>query len=81
MSNPKLFLSEIKDEYVRENFKKLDDYLKLNQLLAADFRHLEIVVPTAFSDFTFPHGLSFIPSRCFYNLRFIGNRNVELSKI
>jgi hypothetical protein len=57
----KLFLSEIADRFVRENFKKLDDYLATEPFRKGEFRFFEreLATDTAIgypATVTFTHG-------------------------
>lgn len=58
---PNFYLSGIEDEFVRENFRLLDDYLRDVDFLAGEFRHIEIVLESAVTNFKFAHNLGFVP--------------------
>lgn len=58
---PTLAVNEIKDPFVQENFKKLDEFFRANPLLNGDFKHFEIILDDAVADYNFKHNLNFVP--------------------
>lgn len=56
----KLFLSEIGDQYVRENFKKLSDWFQFSDLLSG-FKHAEIVFSGPTANYSYVHRLGYVP--------------------
>lgn len=56
-----LFLKEIDDVFVRENFKKILSLLNTNPVLNGEFKFFEVDIPAASSPFKLRHGLSFVP--------------------
>lgn len=59
----KLFLNEIKDRYIRENFQKLSDLLANQPFLSekSKWTFFQYTFAAAVTNFTIPHGLKFIP--------------------
>lgn len=57
----RLLLNEMKDQYVQENFIRLQDFLKTTGLLSSDFGFFSITVPSALTNFRFAHNLGFRP--------------------
>lgn len=57
----KLFLEEIADKYIQENFRRLREYLTLEPLLRGRFYFFEIGVSGAVTDQKFAHNLGFPP--------------------
>jgi hypothetical protein len=55
-----LFLKELTDTYIRENFYRLLQYFAQQPLLNADFAFFEVEIPAA-QKFNLAHGLNFIP--------------------
>jgi hypothetical protein len=55
-----LLLREITDPYVRENFSRIRDYVRLQHQLEG-FKHYEITITGAQTHFKFPHNLGFQP--------------------
>lgn len=58
----KLFLTEIEDQYLKENFIRLNDYLNGQPLFNGIFRHFEIRIPSSVTNFKFVHNLGFKPN-------------------
>ncbi len=56
-----LLLGEVKDEYSRENFKRIQDSNLQNPLTRGQFRLLTITFTGAVTNAKFPHGLTFTP--------------------
>jgi hypothetical protein len=56
----KLDLSNIKDEYVRENFRLLQEYVDENAFLDG-FRHMDFLISGAVTNQKIRHGLGFVP--------------------
>lgn len=59
MPLPKFSYAEVLDTYVRDNFKRLFDFLRLETQLMG-FKHCEVVV-TAADTIIFSHNLGFLP--------------------
>lgn len=57
----KLFFSEIKDQYIRDNFRKIVEYLTGKAILQGEYRFYEIVIPSAVTNYKFAHNLGFVP--------------------
>lgn len=57
---PKFFLNEMKDNFIRENFKRLSDYFRTDPVPGAQFRFFSITA-TGSSAQTFNHNLGYIP--------------------
>ncbi len=60
MPIPTFLLSEIKDTYIQQNFKRLSDFFKKNKQFV-DFKHFEIVFTSAQTNYRLQHGLGFVP--------------------
>lgn len=56
-----LFLHEISDRYLRENFKRIIASFK-EPINAAQFKFFEIDIPTLVLNYRFAHHLNFIPT-------------------
>jgi hypothetical protein len=59
--NLRLFFQEIADNFVKENFKKLSDFLTMQDLLKCGFVYFEYDFDSAVTDLRFKHGLKFMP--------------------
>lgn len=57
----KLLITEIADKWVRENFKRLQDFLRDEPLLRGNFQFVEFTVSSA-ATHSVPHRLGFQPS-------------------
>lgn len=57
----RFFLEEITDQYIRENFRRIRDYLTLEPILRGRFYFFEIEIPAAIVDQKFSHNLGFPP--------------------
>lgn len=58
---PRFFLSEIEDEYIRENFKTIQEVLSRATLLKGEFKHFDLSLKNAVTNFRFPHSLGYMP--------------------
>ena len=56
-----LFLREIADRYVRKNFEALRNEMRVFSLYRAKFKHFEIVIPQAVTNYRFPHRFGYRP--------------------
>jgi hypothetical protein len=56
-----LYIREIEDYFLRENFRKTKDFLGLQPILNGDFRFFEIVITGNKTNFLFAHNMTFIP--------------------
>lgn len=56
----KLFTAEIDDYFLRENFRKTQEFVRLQPILNGDFRFIEMTI-TGNASFKFAHNLSFVP--------------------
>jgi hypothetical protein len=56
-----LFLSEIKDEYSQENFKRIREFFREQSILRGEWEHMEISIPSMVTNFKYPHKLGFLP--------------------
>jgi len=61
-SGPDIILKDIEDEYVRENFARLDAFLQKFPLFRANFKFFEIEIPRAVTNWRVNHGLGFVPT-------------------
>jgi len=61
MSIPPLFLDEVKDEYIRENFKFIADYIRDFPLEKGQFKFFKIEVSSPLTNFKWPHKLGYQP--------------------
>lgn len=61
-SGPDIILKDIEDEYTRENFKRLSDFIAEFPLFRGNFKFFEISIPRAVTNWKVTHGLSFIPT-------------------
>lgn len=57
----RLFLNEIKDTFIQENFTRLQDYVRSEEILRGEWRFFEITIPVAVTNFKFVHNLGFKP--------------------
>lgn len=57
----KLFLEELSDKYLIENFKRIRDTLLESKITNGDFRFFEIAIPGAVTEFKYRHSLTFLP--------------------
>lgn len=58
---PSLLRKEVQDQYVQENFVRIQDYFKASPLDRCEFKFFEILVPSAITDFPFLHRFNFTP--------------------
>lgn len=56
-----LFFREIADNYIRENFRKIQAAIEGDAILRSRFRHIEFTVTSNVTNQKYPHGLTFIP--------------------
>lgn len=59
--NIKFYLQELTDQYLIENFRRLNDFFMSVKMLNGRFEFLEITIPQAVTDFNFTHHLGFQP--------------------
>lgn len=57
----KFLVSEIKDYYVKQNFDRLNNYLRDNNLITSSFKHFEVPFTAAVVNFKFEHNLGYQP--------------------
>jgi hypothetical protein len=57
----KLYRNEVEDEYSRQNFQRLQDFLNSFPLAKGDFKFFEITVTSAVTNYKFKHNLGFVP--------------------
>ena len=57
----KLYQREVEDYFLRENFRKLSDFVTLQAILNGGFRVYEIVITGNVTAFKYAHNLSFVP--------------------
>ena len=58
----KFFLKELEDKFIRENFYRLDKFLREDALKKAEFSFFELVVLGTVVNKKFAHNLSFKPT-------------------
>lgn len=56
-----LLLTEIQDEYSRENFRRIQIEHAANPLTKSRFRVVEVILTGALTNFKALHGLNFVP--------------------
>jgi hypothetical protein len=56
-----LYIREIEDYFLRENFRKTKDFIGLQPILNGDFRFIEIQITGNKTNFKYAHNLSFTP--------------------
>lgn len=61
MSTPTFFLKEVGDPYIRDNFRRLDNFLRDFPFAKGEFKFFEIVITGAVTNFDFLHNLGFLP--------------------
>ncbi len=61
---PKFFDTEVVDKYIRDNFRRLRQFL-LEESPFLGFKFFEITVIAAVTDKDFAHGLGFVPTDAF----------------
>lgn len=57
----KLLLKEVEDEVTRENFQRIEEYLRDESMLKGQFQHMVIAATDATPTFKIRHGLNFQP--------------------
>lgn len=57
----RLLLNEMTDEYVKENFIRIQDFVRIYDLLNSKFQFFNIFVTQAVTNFKFAHNLDFVP--------------------
>lgn len=57
----KLFLNEVEDQYLLENFIRLEDFINAQTFFKGQFKHFDINIPAAVTNFKFKHNLGFQP--------------------
>jgi hypothetical protein len=60
MSIPKLFMNEVVDPFIRENFRRLTDWLRSEPIVNCGFKFYSIVIPSTSAQ-TYRHNLGFQP--------------------
>lgn len=58
---PNLALDNIQDPYIRETFRLIDKYFRDTDFFNGEFKHYEIVLSKAVTDYQFSHNLGFVP--------------------
>lgn len=56
-----LYIREIEDYFLRENFRKTKDFVSLQPILNGDFRFFEISITGNATNFLFAHNFTFTP--------------------
>jgi hypothetical protein len=56
-----LYIREIEDYFLRENFRKTKDFIGLQPILNGDFRFFEIVITGNKTNFKYAHNFTFTP--------------------
>jgi len=62
MTFPSLLRKEVQDQYILENFVRIQNYFKDSPLERLGFAFYRLSFIGAVTNFKFPHGLSFIPT-------------------
>lgn len=62
MTFPSLLRKEVEDEYVLENFDRIQGHFKSSPLERMGFDFYRISIAGAVTNMRFPHGLSYIPT-------------------
>ncbi len=57
----KLILERVVDKVARENFQKVEDYIRSNDILRPNFKFYEIIFTAAETNKRIPHRLGFLP--------------------
>jgi len=57
----KLYLNEITDRYIQENFVRLLEFARVQAVLNGEFKFIELSVPAAATNRRIRHGLGFRP--------------------
>lgn len=58
---PKLFVKEIDNQFLQENFKRIRDFFSADAPTRCAFEFLEFDVPGALVNFKYPHSLGYQP--------------------
>ena len=58
----RLLINELKDEFVKENFTRIQDFIRFYDLLNSRMQFFTITVTQAVTNFKFVHNLGFTPS-------------------
>lgn len=61
MRFPKLLIKEVEETFTQENFKRVEDYFRLNSVDRCGLEFLEIEIPGAVTSEVFPHFLGYTP--------------------
>lgn len=56
-----LYIREIEDYFLRENFRKTKEFIGLQPILNGDFRFFEITITGNKTNFKFAHNFTFTP--------------------
>lgn len=59
---PDTILKDIKDEYVRESFKRLQDFFEGFPFFKGNFKFFEFTFTSAVTNQNIAHGLKFVPT-------------------
>lgn len=59
---PDYIFKDIKDEYTRESFKRLQDFLADFPFFRGNFKFFELTFTSAVTDLKVAHGLKFVPT-------------------
>lgn len=57
----KLYVTQIEDQFVQENFKRIQQFTRDEPLVNGNFKFFKITVPGAFTGRRFKHNLGFVP--------------------
>lgn len=57
----KLFFREITDNFIQENFRRLETFLLNQILLKANWRFIELTFTAAVTNYKYKHNLNFTP--------------------
>lgn len=58
---PKVFVNELTDTFIKENFKRIRDYFAQDAISRGAFEFLEILITGAVTNFKYPHSLGYQP--------------------
>jgi hypothetical protein len=56
-----LLIQELDNPYLQENFRRIQEFVRLEKVLAGKFQIFEITIPSAVTNLRYKHHLGFLP--------------------
>lgn len=75
-----LLKKEVSDEYSRENFERIEGFIRDEPLLKGKFKFFELVFSAAVTNMRIPHNLGFLPKDAIITYRIPTTSTVTLNQ-